>query len=99
MKARGGVFGLPTACVRQAGSTTALQRLLPVANGGRTSGEGHQADVRTCGGRRPERQLLEVQPTPVAQPHGLAPRTAASVQSDKLKSTLFGTSRLKTPRH
>lgn len=64
-----------------------MQRLLPVANGGRTSGERHQADVRPCGRGWLERQLFEVQLPPGAQPLGLAPRKTASTQGDGLKST------------
>jgi hypothetical protein len=41
----------------------AMQREEPVGASGRTHGIRHQADVRFCHQRRPERQLYEVQPT------------------------------------
>lgn len=67
-----------------------MQREEPVGAGGRTRGERHQADVHFGGRRRPERQLHEVQLTPVSRPYGRAARAAAPARRDGLNSTHFG---------
>ena len=77
-------------CWASAWGTAVQQRLLSVADGARTSDERHRADVHLGGRWWPECQLFDAQLTAVTRQHGLAPRTAAHVQRDGLKSTRTG---------